>query len=807
MNLSAVSRPGLRLALLSFALTAIAAAQGPCTLEFTPGDAVAGVDGSVAALLPWDPDGAGPMPLHVVAAGDFRVAGDVISPNIAAYDPGSGEWLALGLGLPGLTRAVAQRPNGNLVAVSEPDGVFEWDGATWQQLGGTFSSSPNAVAILQNGDVVVGGVFTVVNGAPIHGIARWDGTMWHAMGAPLTTWIPGTITRLNVLPSGDLVATGLFVIIGGVPCSYIARWDGTAWHPYAAGSATPPYSMAVTSNGDVVASGSFATSTGTASIARWNGSAWQDIGVGLPMTFALLSPLPNNELLAIGPAGIWATNAGVWSQYAPWPQGTPELNCALALSSNDVFAGGYFEPSAIVPARNFARWQAGSWHATSVGNDNTVTAIAERPDGSFVVGGHFSTIGGQTANRLAHYDNGVWTAIASTAIGPIRHALARPNGEVVLVGEFPNLTTGGMDFVMKWSGGPITPLYGGLWGARVVEAMALARNGDVMFAYTDLATFGAGVARWNGTTLTFHALPTNFLRALLELPNGDWLLANALGSLLRWDGNQTTAFAPPLNGPITQLGQLPNGDLVAAGGFSAPMRVARWGGIAWQSLGTGPIDDVTSLAVLPNGDLIVSETRSSFPAWASRVWRWRGNTWTQLADTDGQADVRWSDAGAIIMYGEFTEAGGAANAYLARLETTCPADVQDLGGGCIGAAGPLALTATNQAWLVCIVAPSANALPAGALAIGVFGSSTTMQPLPVLHPLGTSGCNLLVTDDILLQFDVSAGGASPEIFVPNATALVGAQFYHQVLGIEVTTNGNLAAITSSNALLLTIGSL
>ncbi|MFT4511868.1 MAG: hypothetical protein ACI89X_000979 [Planctomycetota bacterium] len=798
---------GTLLTLCLITLPVIAVAQGPCTLEFAPGDPVAGVDGPITALLPWDPDGAGLLPMHVVATGSFEVAGGVVSPNIAAYEPVSGQWLAFGQGLPGLVRGITKRANGNLIVASDAGGVFEWNGTAWQQLGGNFVFPPNTVAVLPNGDVVAGGAFLSIGGVPIHGIARWDGTTWHAMGAPLTPWIAGVIYKLAMLPSGDLVAMGLFTQIGGVACSYIARWDGTAWNRFGNGSATVPQSMTVTTTGDLVVSGTFATSTGTARFARWSAGVWVDVGAGLPMNYGQLSPLPNGELLAVGPAGIWSSNASGWSQYAPWTAGIPFIDAALALSSTDVLVGGYFEPSAIVPSRNFARWQGSTWQATSAGNDNTVTAVVERPDGSFVVGGHFSTIGGVPANRLAHYDQGTWTAIASTAIGPIRHAIARPDGEVVLVGEFPNQTTGGMDFVMRWNGGQVTPLYGGLWGAKVVESVALAKNGDVMFGYTDFAALGAGLARWDGATLTSTPAAGIRISALLELPNGDWLIASGLNDLQRWNGTTLSAFAPTLNGPIYQLGQLPNGDILASGAFLALGQIARWDGVAWQTLGAGLSDNFNSFAVLPNGDVIVCERRSHLQGWASRVRRWQGTTWTTIADTVGQADVMWSNAGAVVLYGEFTKAGGAANAYLARLEPTCAANVQDLGGGCIGAAGPIQLTASDRAWIGATLHTDTSGLPTGALSIGVFGSSATAQPLSSLHPLGTPGCNLLVTDDILVQFDVSGGAASAEIFVPNAPALVGAQFHHQLLAVEVGATGNLAAITSSNALLLTIGAL
>ena len=48
-------------------------AQAPCSLQLVAGDAVAGVDGSIDMIAPWDPDGPGPAPLHLHP--HIRVAG------------------------------------------------------------------------------------------------------------------------------------------------------------------------------------------------------------------------------------------------------------------------------------------------------------------------------------------------------------------------------------------------------------------------------------------------------------------------------------------------------------------------------------------------------------------------------------------------------------------------------------------------------------------------------------------------------------------------------------------------------------
>jgi hypothetical protein len=110
-------------------------------------------------------------------------------------------------------------------------------------------------------------------------------------------------------------------------------------------------------------------------------------------------------------------------------------------------------------------------------------------------------------------------------------------------------------------------------------------------------------------------------------------------------------------------------------------------------------------------------------------------------------------------------------------------------------------------WIGGSLRTAASGLPASAASIGVFGFAPVLQPLAQLHPLGAPGCYLLTTDDILLQFTVTGGAALPDLPVPNTPALVGGQFLHQVLGVELDAAGHPAAITSSNALLLTVGAL
>ena len=52
----------------------------------------------------------------LVVGGEFSFAASTSATRLAAYDPTTGTWSAFGTGMNGTVRALAVRPNGNLVA-------------------------------------------------------------------------------------------------------------------------------------------------------------------------------------------------------------------------------------------------------------------------------------------------------------------------------------------------------------------------------------------------------------------------------------------------------------------------------------------------------------------------------------------------------------------------------------------------------------------------------------------------------------------------------------------------------------------
>ena len=203
-----------------------ALARAQCTPQWLPGDGVPGVVGnSVAAMVNWDPDGAGPQAPKVVLGGSFSAAGNVLASNIAAYDPATATWSALGSGMDG---------------------------------------DVNALTVLPNGDLVAGGDFTSAGGVAANRIARWSGSNWSALGSGMDS----IVTALAMLPTGTLAVGGEFRGANGQVSAFFARY------------ATPCPATATATGAACASSGG--ANAFAASAMPWTGATFRARGTGLP---------------------------------------------------------------------------------------------------------------------------------------------------------------------------------------------------------------------------------------------------------------------------------------------------------------------------------------------------------------------------------------------------------------------------------------------------------------------------------------------------------------------------------------------
>lgn len=335
-----------------------------------------GINGNVEAMASY-----GRCALYV--GGSFRYAGHLRANNIARFDNETG-WHPLGDGLPlpVVALAVTDRipssgpdsgrvpvpiggPHGAVYAATwgdEGTGAFLlWDGYEWRELG-NFNDTVWAIAVAEDGTVVVGGQFTRIDDQPALHIAMWDGDGWR----PLADGVDGSVYALHFLEDGRLLVGGSFLSAGGQPAAGAAIWDGQSFAPLGEGFSTGLFGGPGTVNAfavidDVIyAGGSFEMSDGRimANIARFDGRDWHPVGAGLPGLFVQDIHAIGDTLVAVGHFDIdgeeHTLGAFVDGAWRPFPSDTDDLVMEIEPRPEGLYIAGPFVNAADIPSVGLA---------------------------------------------------------------------------------------------------------------------------------------------------------------------------------------------------------------------------------------------------------------------------------------------------------------------------------------------------------------------------------------------------------------------------------------------------------------------
>lgn len=800
------------------------------------------------AITTWDPDGAGPLGLHVVIAGAF--AGD----SIKLIEPGTNQVMQSGIGSEPLVTAVAVL-GGDLIAAGffttaggvAANNIARYDGSTWTPLGQGLNGGVTDLLVQPNGDLIASGSFGLAGGAPVNFVARWDGNAWSAMGAGMNQ----RVDSLARLPNGDIVAGGPFTMAGGAVANHLAKWNGTSWSMLGSGmNHGTVRCLQVLPNGNLVAAGTF---TAVGGLPAYGYAIWDGSGLsGIPSIPFLpqandMTLAPNGDLLIAGLSGTAYRYDGTnWSafgssmehgngNYTPWLY-------AIESTPWGVVTSGRFQRVAGLDAEGMAIHFGVDWQPMLTGLLSPVSAIT-RGSGRMLVGGAFAQVDGLSVNGIAAYDGAGWSALGGGfsggpigMFGQVLDIVEMPNGDVYAGGTFVN--AGGLPAagIAHWDGSSWSQLGGGLVassGSPAVRDILLLANGDLAVTGWFSSALGGpqldNLARWDGVSWSAigQGLPNSYLSRLAQLPNGNLVAGGtffgptglSIDGVRIFDG---TSWSAPGGGLAPEFPQgsvwvsdllvLPNGDLVVAGEFGfaggvPALDVARWDGTAWHAYGNAAIDgSMLQLHRLPNGDLL-GGGQFWIAGQNTNLLRWDGTNWTVLPQIlDGSVLALASDdAGQIFAGGSFVVAG--ARSTLAILGSSCPATATPAGAGCTGSGGANVLAATLLPWIGSTFASRATGMPSNSLAVGVYGLGTLTTPLASVLPQGQLGCDLLVTPDLLELLVPSAGMITTSFSIPSTMALVGQQLYQQIVPVELGMQGNITALTSSNRLDLTIGAL
>ncbi|MBZ0150756.1 MAG: hypothetical protein K8J09_04420 [Planctomycetes bacterium] len=319
---------------------------------------------------------------------------------------------SFGPGVNGPVHALAMLPGGETVAAGSftvaggvaANRIASWNGTSWSPLGAGLNGTVYCARVLPGGTLVVGGDFTTAGGVAASRIAQWDGTAWSALGSGTD----GTVRAMALLPNGGLVVGGLFQAAGGLTSTGIALWDGTNWAQMGAGTDLNlgVTALAVTAQGQVVATGAFTSVAGTpARVALWSGANWTAVPgfpSSSPGSLFAIAVRPNGDIVVgntdvFTPRRLYVWN-GFWTSVGnsgPFDY----VRCLHVLPNGDLLVGGELQWEQ--GSQNLVRWNGTNWSAVQGGAYNpgpfgtggSVLAIAVAPDGEVVVGGNITRVG------------------------------------------------------------------------------------------------------------------------------------------------------------------------------------------------------------------------------------------------------------------------------------------------------------------------------------------------------------------------------------------------------------------------------
>jgi hypothetical protein len=693
----------------------------------------------------------------VYVGGYFSVEGGGPGNSIAKWNGST--WSALGGGVSLSTLDYDPRVNvivvnGNDVYVggmfdsaggTSANNIAKWNGSSWSALGTGVSSvndvaSVTAIAVSGN-EIYVAGEFEMAGGVSANNIAKWNDSSWSALGS-------GTDGRIEALAvnGSELCAGGFFSIAGGVSANKIAKWNGSNWSALGSGVSHPLGSSvhAVELSGsDVYVGGLFDTAGGASAnnIAKWNGDSWSALSSGVNsvnfLSFVNAIAVNGSDVYVGGrfetAGSVNANNIARWdgSSWAPLGTGTADHSMgyyvvnAIALSGNDIYAGGSISIAGYASANGIAKWDGNSWLVLGNGLDGPVYAIAVRENEVFV-GGKFTSAGSVSVNNIARWDGNSWSAMGSGVDGPV-YAIAvtqayHVGGEAVYVGG--GFTSAGgisANSIAKWDGNQWSALGSGVnyYGSEttvnaitVLSTSVLGEGiGHVEFVGGIFSNAGGvnanHIAEFDGEDWSalddgsyngvlgpgvWSLLPQQIATDDRVVVGGTFLRAGGVEAhgIAIWHRN-TSEWSPLGNGltnpdlPDSRVLALAGGSShVYAGGMfqiASSYNVAEWNGFDWSALDDGvggtDIRDMPVNAIALNGNVVYVGGEISVGDGGNGIVSWEDNSWSALGSgVNGSVNAIAVSDSNVYVGGDFTTAGKKLSNYFGLWHAGTPVPVE-----------------------------------------------------------------------------------------------------------------------------------
>jgi uncharacterized delta-60 repeat protein len=656
----------------------------------------------------------------------------------------------------------------------------------------------------------VGGDFTSYEGGIRSRIARFNlNSNEMKLDQGFNLWADGSVR--SITPDGTngafsssykILVGGDFTLINGAAKNRIARveisrtafyGDGVYANPELAFNPSPGpngavFSTAYFADGRVAIAGAFSQVSGleTPSVARLYG----DIGLNLPGTPSspVTTAVSESQIVLKWSGGAYTTSTHVersldgvsgWTGISP--SGSPVADRGLTASTTYFYRSrgynynGYGLYSAVANATtNSAAWTGpGVLDPTASPNsgaNGSVYAFAKQTDGKLIAVGDFSQINGITTPRIARLNTNLTVDVTfNPGTGPnsgVKAAVIQPDGKILIVGDFSTVAGVSRKYVARLNG-----------------------DGSLDTAFA--------------TSLS----PDGSVRALALLPDGrimiggDFSIINGFSRdrLARLDANGVLdpTFSVAANSSVECMESYPDGRVLIGGSFSTVQGVSKSGiarlnadGLLDTSFNTGSgASDVRDLAFDTAGRIFLCGGFSSYNGVSRR--------YLAALDANGNLDstfdpgagpsssvesIAIDGGGKILIGGDFETVAGIYRVRLARLDPTGGLDptfqiglgfnsavraIEFQNGTQVAVGGSFSSFNGNQANYLTRLNAGTSALPfivsATALPSGIVGVSysTQLNAVGGVPPYTWSVTSGSLPSGIVLSADGSLHGISP----------------------------------------------
>lgn len=470
-----------------------------------------------------------------------------------------------------------------------------------------------AIAVWPDSRIVVGGDFTELAATPQNHISqlysdgRIDDYFYVRDG------LDGSVRAIGLLPNGGMLIGGEFTQVWGQPRAHLAALHRHGLLDYIPSAGAPVNAISVNEYGKAVVGGEFRN-------INW---------------------VPRNFVARFVPPG------SADDYFRPEFSGAPYAT--VLQPDGKLVVGGFFSQISRVARNNIGRINADGTLDTSfdpgAGADNYVFAITLQPDGRILIGGSFHNVDGRPRAGLARlYPDGKLDEAfdPSPAGGRINNAIdaiaVQPDGRMIVSGDFSRIAGGDRHGLARLNAdGTLDTSFNANPNVapdtivlqpdgRILIAGIFSRvNGEPAEQVARLNPDGSLDTSFNVAVESYHTISHIGL-----LPNGKIIIAGdfyAIGGVprdniarLHPDGSLDTSFVPPPpptgeRSYITAMGVQTDGMVIIAtnyypwdGGYVSRATISRLNASGWIDGSFAPELDyhsVETILPLPDGKVLL----------------------------------------------------------------------------------------------------------------------------------------------------------------------------------------------------------